>query len=120
MKHRTKTPWLLRVEPAKAFIDPRLPIARHTGWVRPTGTVTEYATPEPDNYNRAIFAPEPVDCAFVENQVIYYDEKRQGWFTVLLVEPEQMAEYEAWAAKQNWYARWQHDEVAAVRSRVPV
>lgn len=118
MKQSVTKHWQVRAQPKKPFNDPRLAIAKHIGWIRPLASVTDQGTPEPDNYNRAVFTDQPVECKFIQDQVIYYDSVRRGWFNVALVEPEQLAEYSAWTDRLNWRAKWQHDAATPIRTRV--
>jgi len=117
MKQKAKKSWTMRVNSRKPFIDPRLPIARQIGWVRPAGDVTTFSVPEPDNFNRAVFTAKPVECKFVREQVIYYDHVRRGWFNVAYLEPEQHSEYALWLDTLPWLASWQHDEPHVLRDR---
>ena len=40
---------------------------------RNSPTVTDFSTPEPDNYNRAVFTTTPQECLLIEDQIVYYD-----------------------------------------------
>lgn len=74
--------------PANLLIDPRIMIARHIDWQRSYTGYTQFSQPEPDNYNRAVYLKQPYIFDSVPNQVLYRDDIRQGWFTVLMVPPE--------------------------------
>ena len=58
--------------------DPRIAVSSHIGWRRVMKGLTEFSTPEPDNYNHAVFTEKPIACplAFVENQIWYKAVKR--------------------------------------------
>lgn len=92
----------------KDFPDPRIPVARHTGWKKTTTEFTDYPTPEPDNYNRAIFTVKPQECPLIEDQVIYYDRVRNGWITLMYVPPNQIKDIDAWIYRSKKIAVWCH------------
>ena len=77
------------------FIDPRVVLARYLGWKKTFAEYTEYSIPEPDNYNRAVFQSQPTECPLIEDQVIFYDNLRQGWITLMYVPQEQLTEVNA-------------------------
>jgi len=93
--------------PRRAYIDPRIPVAKQIGWSKLHGD-TPYTVPEPDNYNRAIAAEQAIECLLVEDQVIYKDSSRNHWITLMYVPDEQLAEYELWLKRQRVKAHWQH------------
>ena len=99
---------------AKILPDPRVPIARLLQWTRSGTGDTFYTVPEPDNYNRAVYNKQPVECPFIEDQVIYRSEGHRGWFTVCYVEPDQIDVFEAWAG-QHGLALWRHLKPAAIK-----
>ena len=92
----------------KDFADPRIVIARQIGWKKNSTDFAEYSIPEPENYNRAIFMPTPTECPIVEDQVIYYDELKQGWITVMYVPVEQIVEVDRWIKTTYPLAQWRH------------
>jgi hypothetical protein len=92
----------------KDFADPRVAVARQIAWAKTTSDVTDYSTPEPDNYNRAIFMSKPWECPLIEDQVVYYDSTRQGWITVMHVPEEQSVEVDQWIYTQPTLAVWRH------------
>jgi len=102
-------------KPQRDLIDPRIVIARHIGWYRGTAQDTENSVPEPDNYNRAIFANKPWDCNFIEDQVFYYDKLRLNWFSVYYVPEEQIEEFNAWIEIIEPNAFWQHFNASKIR-----
>lgn len=102
---------------AITFIDPRIAVARHIGWEKYTGPDTVWFPPEPDNYNFAIFAAKPIECKFISHQVIYYDNHRQGWFTLMLVDKQQEPDYFAWLKTQTILAHWYHPTAPEPRPR---
>ena len=106
-KHQPMFWSYLGQKPKRDYIDPRIPIARQIGWQKFAGE-TPYTIPEPDNYNRAVVSDKPVECVFVEDQVIYKDTSRGLWITVLLVPEEQHDDYDSWLAKLKPQAYWQH------------
>lgn len=97
------------------FPDPRIIIARHTGWKKTTGEFTEYTTPEPDNYNRAIFADYPIDCSIIEDQIIYYDDSKKSWITLMYVPEEQIVEVDSWIHQCKPKAIWQHNKPPKIK-----
>jgi hypothetical protein len=100
---------------AQDLIDPRIAIARHLGWYRGTAPFTDFPTPEPDNYNRAIFAAKPINCELIEDQVFYYDVNRSYWFSVYYVPDEQVNEFETWIQIVKPTAYWRHLTAPKVR-----
>lgn len=107
-KQVTNSAWYHRndcPEPGIYYLDPRLPIARHIEWTRSSGD-TFYSSPEPDNYNYAILAPEPLDTKFIRNQVFYHDLHRQGWISVYFVLNLQQAQFTQWLEQQPWRSYW--------------
>ena len=102
-------------KPEKNLIDPRLAIARQIGWHRGTAQDTEHSVPEPDNYNRAIFASRPWDCNFIEDQVFYYDKQRLNWFSVYYVPEEQIEDFNLWIEIIKPNAFWQHLNAPKIR-----
>lgn len=90
------------------FPDPRIPIARQIGWTKTNNTFTEFTTPEPDNFNRAVLTKKIIDCPLVEDQVIYYDKIREGWITVMYVPQEQVELVDSWISNCDKLAVWCH------------
>jgi hypothetical protein len=90
------------------FIDPRIIIARHIGWLKNNIEVTDFSTPEPDNYNRAVFTTTPQECLLIEDQIIYYDNQNNGWITLMYVPPEQIEDVDDWICSCNKLAVWCH------------
>jgi len=86
--------------------DPRLALAKQTGWKKMHIDVTEYPTPEPDNYNRAILAHIPIDCSIVEDQVFY--KYKDSWITLLYVPEDQCTEIDSWIIQCRPMAVWCH------------
>lgn len=103
--------------PKRDYIDPRLPVARHIGWTKLAGSETMFSVPEPDNYNRAILTKKPVECVFVEDQVIYKDLNKDMWITLLYIPDEQLGEYNAWTMRLKPEAYWQHTQAPKIRYR---
>ena len=95
------------------FADPRILIARQIGWAKYGGEETSYSVPEPDNYNRAVLCDRPVDCTFVEEQVIY--KVKDGWISVALVAEELQGEYTAWLERLQPRAYWQHTKPPKIK-----
>jgi len=90
------------------FIDPRVVLARYLGWKKTFAEYTDYSTPEPDNYNRAVFQSQPTECALIEDQVIFYDSLRQGWITLMYIPREQLTEVNTWITQLNPQADWRY------------
>jgi len=103
--------------PKRDYLDPRLPVARHIGWTKLFGTETMFCVPEPDNYNRAILTKKPVECVFVEDQVIYKDLGKNMWITLMYIPDEQLGEYDAWMTRLQPEAYWQHSNAPKIRYR---
>jgi hypothetical protein len=98
--------------------DPRFPIADHIGWTRPTLKLeTDWSTPEPDNYNRAIMASKPILCPFLKDSVFYRDNVRSAWWSVYLVPPDQIEVFNEWFDQQEHIIRWHQPHPAAIRCR---
>lgn len=93
---------------AKDFIDPRIAIVKLTGWKKTTSEFTEYTLPEPDNYNRAIVTDKPCECPLIEDQVIYFDQNRRSWITLMYVPDCQINDIDLWIKTQNKIAVWCH------------
>jgi hypothetical protein len=86
--------------------DPRLAIARHMGWAKDYGPVTPWPCPEPDNYNRGLFASKPLFCSFIKDQIWY--KTRHGWWSISYVLDNDFLAYDSWAKMQNIEIFWQH------------
>lgn len=99
---------------SRVLPDPRLAIARQLEWTRGSGPDTLYTIPEPDNYNRAVFNKQPIECLFIADQVIYRSDYHNGWFTVCLVPRHQLQEFDAWAG-EHAMALWRHLKPAALK-----
>jgi hypothetical protein len=107
--------WTYEKTTRKEFTDPRIPIAKHIGWIKYSGDETTFTIPEPDNYNRAVFTDTAVECPFVENQVIYKDSVKNGWVCVMLVADEQAGEYTAWLERLAPRAHWHHTKAPKLK-----
>jgi len=88
--------------------DPRLALAKWLGWKKTNYADTEYCTPEPDNYNRAILASTAIDCTIIEDQVIFYDKQAQAWITLMYVPDEQINAVDSWIEQCKPQAWWIH------------
>lgn len=88
--------------------DPRMILARYLGWKKLNTAETEYSTPEPDNYNRAVFASRPQECSIVKDQVIFYDKTNQGWITLMYVPELEINQVDAWILQSKFLAHWIH------------
>ena len=99
------------------LIDPRQPVARQIGWIKTVVADTEYSTPEPDNYNRAVFAERPYDCKLVKDQVIYFDVKQKGWLTVMYATDDTANEVDAWIKSIKPWADWRHLRAHRIKPR---
>jgi hypothetical protein len=105
--------------------DPRIAIAKHIGWTAPAYVkenkgYTEWSTPEPDGFSAALFALRPYECPFVENHVWYYDQKRQGWFSVFYVDKIKKIEWLRWSYKLPWIAQWTVFKYSQIRKSRPM
>ena len=110
MNHNRYVYWTYHSEykGSKDFIDPRVPLAKHTGWKKVHGEYTDYPTPEPDNYNRAIVTNEPVECLLIKDQIIYFDLHRRHWITLMYVPDDKLNDVDIWIKCCNKQAVWCH------------
>lgn len=97
--------------------DPRIAIARHIAWYKSSTEYTEFPTPEPDNYNRAVIANVPIDCSIVEDQIFYYDRQRKHWISMMYVPEEQIIEVDSWIKQCKPRAVWSHSKPPHVKPR---
>lgn len=97
--------------------DPRFPIARHMNWVKPSTVDTEYHHPEPDNYNRVVMADRPVECKFIEDNVFYFDNIRNKWWSVYYVPDHMINDFDLWLDQQKFDLKWRHPKPRALRPR---
>lgn len=97
--------------------DPRIAIARHTAWYKSSTEYTDYPTPEPDNYNRAVIANVPIDCTIIEDQVFYYDKTHKHWITVMYVPEELDVEVDSWIKQCKPKAVWYHAKPPKIKQR---
>jgi len=97
--------------------DPRIALARHIGWKKFHTPETDYCTPEPDNYNRAILSRYPVDCEIIEDQVVYYQAQHKLWITLMYVPEELLVSVDTWMAQCKPMAYWQHNKPAKIKPR---
>jgi hypothetical protein len=95
--------------------DPRLAISKHIGWTRPLTHITDFSTPEPDNYNYAVFNEIPYECPFLENQIFYKDKKQNGWWSVYHVPEEQKQEFLDWAEPLPFGICWMAQRYSKMR-----
>jgi hypothetical protein len=89
------------------LVDPRIAVARHIEWYRPSTNTTNYTIPEPENYNRAVFSSKPIEFTWAKYQVIYKDQSRNGWITACWLTAEECAKFDLWAA-DNDMTYWRH------------
>jgi hypothetical protein len=108
MRKHKPSYWTYLTANKREYTDPRIPIAKQIGWMKYAGEETSFTIPEPDNYNRAFVTDKATECPFVEDQVIYKDNVKNGWVCVLLVADEQQSEYTAWLERLTPRAHWQH------------
>ena len=102
----------------KTLNDCRLPIASHIGWSTFGNAVTYWQQPEPDNYNLAVFARQPLDCPFMDNQVFYYDKKNCGWFSLVCeFDKQKISDYLSWAQRQPIIAYWHYGKAHQFRQK---
>ncbi len=119
MTRRADTAWHLSKDfrPKTTFIDPRLPIVKHTAWVQDIHQGKTFnKTPEPDNYNFAIFAAGPHEIPDIVYQCWYRDRMRGGWFSLcVLRSPEETHIAHTWLQNNPWYAYWVYTSAPAIR-----
>lgn len=97
------------------LVDPRIAVAKQIAWKKSSTDYTEYSTPEPDNYNRAVVANMPIECSIIEDQVVYYDQQRKHWITLMYVPEEQITEVDSWIHQCKPRAIWQHNKPPKVK-----
>jgi hypothetical protein len=98
------------------LIDPRTAIARQLNWQRSTSNITEYTLPEPENYNRAVYSPCPIEFTWVKFQVIYKDTYRNAWITACHLTAAECLKFDAWA-QANDMTYWRHHKPRSLRHR---
>lgn len=104
-------------EPSTVFIDPRLPVVKHISWISNTHEGRTFnKTPEPDNYNFAIFAARPHEIQGIDYQCWYRDRLRGGWFSLsVLRNPEETHLAHTWLQTNDWYAYWVYTYAPKIR-----
>jgi hypothetical protein len=119
MTKRVDMAWHLKkgYEPTSIFIDPRLPVVKHIGWsMNVYHGKTFNRTPEPDNYNFAIFAKRAYDIEGIRFQTWYRDRMRGGWFSLsVLRTPEETQLAHNWLQANDWYGYWLYEAAPAIR-----
>jgi len=101
----------------KELYDPRMAVARYLGWKKLHTTETEYRTPEPDNYNRAVYTTQAVECKLIEDQVIFYDKVGQGWITLMYVPEDKITSVDQWIIDCKPQAYWNHFKAPKIKPR---
>jgi hypothetical protein len=112
--------WIFRYNKPQqgiTYIDPRIPLARHIEWSRPSTSFTDFSTPEPDNYNYAVLADRAYDCDFIRNQVFYHDVARRGWIGLYMVSDVVNMRFVRWYNLLAWRAVWHNRRYVPVRPR---
>jgi hypothetical protein len=102
------------------LVDPRIAIARHINWYRGKSAETANSVPEPDNYNRSIFADKPCECKFIKDQVFYFDKAKNAWFSVYYVPESQFEEFNLWIQEIKPSAVWHHTTTPKPRPQRPL
>ncbi len=119
MTKRADLAWHLKkgYEPATVLIDPRLPIVKHMGWISSTHEGKTFnKTPEPDNYNFAVFATGPHEIEGIDLQCWYRDRLRGGWFSLSILQtPEETHLAHTWLQTNDWLAYWLYSYAAKIR-----
>jgi hypothetical protein len=106
--------------------DPRIPIVHHIKWqppqygALPVKGYTDWSSPEPDVFNYAFFAGQPIECPFVENQIWYYEPYHQGWFSVYYVKDEMKLAWARWFIQQPFIAHWAVFKQSQLRKTRPL
>ena len=109
-----KTSKSMRVE------DPRIAISKHIAWSKPTAYITDYALPEPDNFNYAVMGDKPIECKFLEYQVLYKKPVENKWWSVFFVPSEQRDIFLAWLELQEFDIYWSANRSTMFRDRRPM
>ena len=89
-------------------IDPRAKVARQISWTKPSDKTrpTPWSFPEPDNYNRAVYAPKPIDCLSLK-EIVWFRYKK-GWITLACVDIKEF-NFDLWIMRNAAYwAMWRH------------
>jgi hypothetical protein len=102
---------------SKIVKDPRVAISGHIGWVKPYERISDFKFPEPDNYNHAIYTTHPIECKFIENQVLYRPKKDKFWWSVYHVPKEQEEEFMAWLHTLQVRIYWRNEREQKDRNR---
>lgn len=100
--------------------DPRYPVAQHIGWHRAIKGITEFHTPEPDNFNRAIMAQLPIESHIIKDNVFYRDLLRDRWWSLYYVPADKVVEFDTWLYQQPYELIWRHSKAPVVRPRKPL
>ena len=107
--------------PIPAYKDPRVPIARHIDWVKTYSKEPVFTSPEPDNYNRACYAKNRMECKFIKDQVFYRDLTTDNtWWTVYYVPESQQHEFDCWIMNQNYLLVWRMEKTVKLRGPIPL
>jgi hypothetical protein len=101
------------------LLDPRSLIARQISWQRPSGNITDFTVPEPENYNRAVYTPQPVEFDWIKYQVIYKYMNRNAWITACYLTAEECVKFDAWA-QANDITYWRHHKARPFRESRPL
>ena len=100
------------------YHDPRVAIAEHIGWTKPTITrATEWAGLEPDNYNFAVLTTRPMDIPFLDESVIYKSTRNQ-WYTIFRVDAEEERDVINYLADKDYLAVWRNGRATAIRAKL--
>ncbi len=124
MSKRADAAWHLSkdYQPKTTFIDPRLPIVKHTAWVQDIRQGKTFnKTPEPDNYNFAVFAARPHEIPDIVYQCWYRDRLRGGWFSMCVLQNTQETHIaHTWLQNNPWYAYWTYIAAPAIRQPMSI
>jgi hypothetical protein len=96
------------------LVDPRIAIARHLQWQRPSTNTTDYTLPEPENYNRAIYTIKPMELPWVQDQIIYKEPHKPGWITACYLTEAEAVKFDQWATMMDM-TYWRHLRPAVPR-----
>ena len=101
----------------RAYHDPRIPIADHIGWNKPTITRdTEWSGLEPDNYNCAVLTTRPLDIPFLDESVTY--RHNNYWTTIFRVDEAELQSVVNYVKDKDYLAIWRNPRATDIRAKI--
>lgn len=105
-----------------ALPDPRVAVSRHINWDKtyinnyPNHTV--WRTPEPDNYNFAVWHKRKHFLPDIEYQCWYRDKLGGGWMSLYVIPVEQQRIFVDYFTSNQVWATWQCTKPVSMRTRI--